>query len=90
VATKHPSAEKRHRQNLKRRARNRANLSRVRTQVKKLRAALDKGDKDAAKELLPETLGQLDKAAKKGALHTNTAARSKGRLTRRVNQLLSA
>lgn len=90
MATKHPSAEKRHRQNLKRRARNRANLSRVRTQVKKLRAALDKGDKDAAKELLPETLGQLDKAAKKGALHTNTASRSKGRLTRRVNQLLSA
>ena len=85
----HRSAEKRHRQNLTRRARNRANLSQVRTQIKKLRAAVDQGDKDAARELLPATLGQLDKAAKKGALHDNTAARSKGRLTKRVNELLA-
>ena len=86
----HRSAEKRHRQNVKRRARNRASLSQVRTHIKKLRTALDSGDKEAAEKLLSTTLGQIDKAARKGAIHDNTAARTKGRLQKHLNKLASA
>jgi small subunit ribosomal protein S20 len=75
------------RQSQKRRARNRQNLSQLKTQVKKLRSAIAKGDAEAAKTLLPETVGQIDKAAKKGVVHDNAAARYKGRLARRVNAL---
>jgi small subunit ribosomal protein S20 len=75
------------RQSLKHRARNRKNLSLVKTQVKKLRAAIAKGDAAAAKALLSETIGQIDKAAKKGILHDNAAARYKSRLSRRINAL---
>jgi small subunit ribosomal protein S20 len=75
------------RQSQKRRARNRQNISQLKTQVKRLRAAIAKGDAEAAKGLLPETVGQIDKAAKKGVVHDNAAARYKGRLARRVNAL---
>jgi len=75
------------RQSQKRRARNRQNLSLLKTQVKKLRSAISKGDAESARKLLPETVGQIDKAAKKGVVHDNAAARYKGRLARRVNAL---
>lgn len=83
----HASAEKQMRQSLKRRARNRKNVSLLKTQVKKLRAAIAAGDAETAKTLLPKTVGQIDKAAKKGVLHDNAASRSKSRLARRVNAL---
>ncbi len=86
----HKSAVKRNRQNTKRRSRNRSNLTRVKTAMKKLRSAVAAGDKDAARDLLPATVAQIDKAAKKGAFHANTAARSKSRLTRHVNELLAS
>ena len=86
----HASAMKAARQSEKRRARNRKNLSQLKTQVKKLRAAIASGDAAAAKELLPETIGQIDKAAKKGVVHDNAASRYKSRLSRRVNALASA
>ncbi len=72
------------RQSLKRRARNRSNLSRLKTQVKKLRSALEKADAAAARELLPETVAVIDRASKQGVLHDNAAARYKSRLTRQV------
>jgi len=75
------------RQSQKRRARNRQNISQLKTQVKKLRSAIAQGDAEAAKKLLPETVGEIDKAAKKGVVHDNAAARYKGRLSRRVNAL---
>ncbi len=83
----HASAEKQMRQSLKRRERNRKNLSQLKTQVKKLRAAIATGDAETAKKLLPETVGTIDRAAKKGVVHDNAAARYKGRLARRVNAL---
>jgi small subunit ribosomal protein S20 len=86
----HASAEKQMRQDIKRRARNRKNLSQLKTQVKKLRAAIATGDAEAAKKLLPETVGQIDKASKKGVVHDNAAARHKSRLTRKVNALSAA
>lgn len=84
---KHASALKAQRQNLKQRARNKQNLSLVKTKIKKLRSAVAKGDADTAKSALNETIGAIDKAAKKGVIHDNAASRFKSRLTRRVNGL---
>ena len=82
----HKSAEKRVRQNEKRREINRTNRGRLRTSIKKLRAALTTGDNKTTQELLPETISTIDKAVQKGVLHRNAAARYKARLTTRVNQ----
>ena len=86
----HASALKQMRQSVKSRARNRKNVSQVKTQVKKLRAAIAAGDADTARKLLSETVGEIDKAAKKGVVHDNAAARYKSRLSRKVNALAGA
>lgn len=81
----HKSAEKRMRQNEKRKQINRSNRTRVRTSIKKLRAALE-GNAGDVKALLPQTISTIDKAVQKGILHKNTAARYKSRLTANANQ----
>jgi len=81
------SAEKRNRQNIKQRERNRAHRSSLRTAIKKLRGVLASGDGAAAKELLPATLGAIDSSAQKGVIHDNTASRYKSRLARQVAAL---
>ena len=86
----HASALKQMRQGEKRRARNRQNISQLKTQVKKLRAAIAEGDAKAAQSLLPHTVGQIDKAAKKGVVHDNAASRYKSRLSRKVSALGAA
>ena len=83
----HKSAEKRDRQNVKRRAVNRNNRSSLRTQIKKLRAALEGGSGQQSQELLNPTISIIDKVVNKGILHRNTAARYKSRLTARVSSL---
>jgi small subunit ribosomal protein S20 len=83
----HKSAEKRVRQNEKRRAVNRSSRSDLRTQIKKLRAALTASDKNQSQELLTPTVSLIDKAVNKGILHKNTAARYKSRLTTHVGKL---
>jgi len=85
VANKHASAMKQQRQDVKRRARNRRNVSQLKTHVKKLRGLVQKGDAEGAKAALSETVSAIDKAAKKGVIHDNAAARFKSRLTKRVN-----
>jgi small subunit ribosomal protein S20 len=82
----HKSAEKRVRQNEKRRVINRNNRSRLRTSIKNLRLALTAGDTEQLQTLLPSTVSTIDKAVQKGILHRNAAARYKSRLTVRVNQ----
>ena len=82
----HKSAEKRMRQNEKRRDVNRNNRGRLRTSIRKLRAALTAGDAANVQEMLPTTISTIDKAVQKGVLHRNAAARYKSRLTARVNQ----
>ena len=82
----HKSAEKRQRQNEKRRVINRNNRGRVRTGIKKLRAALDGGEAGDVQNLLPVTVSLIDKAVQKGVLHRNAAARYKSRLTVRANE----
>ena len=84
----HKSAKKRIRQNVVKRAINRTNRSRLRTQVKQLRVALAAGDKKASKEALQPTISIIDKMVNKHILHRNTAARYKSRLTRHVNELV--
>jgi small subunit ribosomal protein S20 len=81
----HKSAEKRMRQNEKRRDVNRSNRGRLRTSIKKLRTALTAGEANV-QELLPATISTIDKAVQKGVLHRNAAARYKSRLTAHVNQ----
>ncbi len=83
----HKSAKKRMRQNVKRRARNRSNRSRLRTQITNLRDAIAAGDKDTSQAELTPTIALIDKMVNKKILHQNTAARYKSRLTRHVNSL---
>ena len=82
----HKSAEKRVRQNERRRVVNKSNRTRLRTAVKNLRGTLTKGNGAEAAELLPKTISEIDKAVQKGVLHRNAAARHKSRLTVRVTQ----
>lgn len=83
----HKSAKKRVRQNEKRRAINRSNRGSLRTQIKKLRAAISGGDQQQSQELLGSTVSAIDKAVNKGLLHKNTAARYKSRMTAHINGL---
>ena len=83
----HKSALKRIRQNKKRNAINRGNRSRLRTQIKKLRAALAASDVTASREQVNPTVSLIDKAVNKGLIHKNTAARYKSRLVKRVAAL---
>ena len=84
---RHKSAIKRNKQSIVTRGRNRQNLSQLKTQVKKLRTAIDAGDAEGASKLLSETVAEIDKAAKKGVIHDNASDRHKSRLTRKVNAL---
>jgi small subunit ribosomal protein S20 len=83
----HPSAEKRHRQSVKRAARNQAVRSHVRTEVKRLRATVAGGDGAKAKTGLPQVESTLAKAVSKGVLHKNNAARRTSRLAKQVAKL---
>lgn len=80
---KSSSAAKRTRQGEKRHARNTSVLSRLKTEEKKLRAALE-GGKDDAVALYQRFTSALDKAAKQGVIHKNAAARKKSRLNSRI------
>jgi len=82
----HKSAEKRVRQNEKRRVINRSHKSKVRTYIKKLRATLDSGKSEDVQSVLPEVISVIDKSVQKGVMHKNAAARYKSRLTVRANQ----
>ena len=83
----HKSAEKRMRQTAKRNEVNSRNRSRLRTQIKKLRAAIEDGDQQTAQTLLPQTVSLIDKSVQKGILHSNAAARYKSRLTMTVTAM---
>jgi small subunit ribosomal protein S20 len=80
----HQSAKKRVRQNEKRRQRNKAQSTRVRSMMKKLR---ETEDKEQATELLNDVKGALDRLASKGIIHKNKAANYKSKLEKHVNAL---
>ena len=81
------SAAKRHRQSEKARLRNKAVRSEVRTSIRKFLTAVEAQDKDVASEQLKAVTKLIDTAAGKGLYHSNTAARTKSRLTRKLNAL---
>jgi small subunit ribosomal protein S20 len=83
----HFSAIKRARQTERRTERNRAHSSRLRTVIRGFREILAGEDKKTAEAQYRETVAAIDKAAKHGALHPNTAARYKSRLAARLNDL---
>lgn len=82
-----PSTEKRILQNQRRRERNRSAKAEMRRSVKRLRAAVDAGDAEAAEALLPETLTIVDSSVRKSVIHRNAADRTKSRLVRAVKAL---
>lgn len=86
---KHKSAIKRHRQSVERNARNRSVKTRVRTLVKRTRAAIDRKDSETAATRLAEATKALDKAASKGVLKKNAAARRISRLSTQLQRIRS-
>jgi len=84
VAKRTKSALKANRQNVKRREHNRNMRSRLRTALKAIRESLDAKNLDGAKASLNDTVSLVDKMAKKGIIHRNTAGRYKSRLSARV------
>lgn len=84
------SAEKRHRQSLKRNARNTAVKSEVKTAIKKAREAITSGDATKAKDALKHATSLLNKAASKGVLHVRNAQRRVARLSHNVSKFASA
>ena len=83
------SAAKRARQDVRRRERNRGYRSAARTAVKKARVLIEDGD-PGAHEAVRAAAVALDKAAQRGAIHANNAARRKSRLMRHHSKSLAA
>ena len=81
------SAIKRNKQNEKRRLRNRVILGKARTAVKKARQEMASGSPEEARAATLLAISALDRAASKGSVHKNNAARRKGRLMKRLAQL---
>ena len=82
-----PQAKKRIRRNAKRADVNGARVSRIRTYVKLVEAALDAGDKEQAAAALRRVQPELARGVAKGVVHKNTAARKVSRLSKRVAAL---
>lgn len=83
----HKSAEKRIRQTPKRTLRNRARVSRIKTEVKKAELAIASGDKVAALAALRAAEPEMQRGVTKGVMHRNTVARKISRLTKRLKAL---
>jgi len=82
-----PQAKKRIRRNDNRAEINGARMSRIRSFVKKVEAALETGDKDAAKTALQAAQPEMARGVARGVLHKNTVARKMSRLSKRVAAL---
>ncbi len=78
---------KRNKQNEKRRLRNRLFVGAARTSVKKARLAIAEGSKEDALQAAKLAISALDKAAEKGMIHKNNAARRKSRLMKHLAAL---
>lgn len=81
-----PSAKKRLRQYDKRRLRNRAAKSAIKTQIKKLMAVAKEGSVDQLQAEYNLTAKKLDKAAARRIVHPNLAARKKSQLARLIHE----
>ena len=81
----HASAEKRHRQSLKRKERNRSARAAIRTAIKRTFDLLDQGDEAGAKEAARKATSLLDKAFVHGIIHKNSAQRRISRINTRLS-----
>ncbi|NCP20284.1 MAG: 30S ribosomal protein S20 [Erythrobacter sp.] len=82
-----PQARKRIRRNARRAEINGSRMSRIRTFVKKVEAAIEGGDKEAAQNALRAAQPELARGVARGVLHKNTASRKMSRLSKRVSAL---
>lgn len=82
-----PQARKRIRRNDRRAEINHSRISRIRSFIKKVEAACEAGDKQAAATALKEAQPEMARGVARGVLHKNTVARKMSRLTRRVAAL---
>jgi len=82
-----PQARKRIKRNANRALINGARLSRIRTFVKRVEAALEGGDKTAAFDALQAAQPELARGVARGVMHKNTVARKVSRLSKRVAAL---
>ncbi|MGQ3046117.1 MAG: 30S ribosomal protein S20 [Niveispirillum sp.] len=83
----HKSAEKRIRQTATRTEVNRARVSRIRTFLKKVEAAIASGDKSVAAEAFKQAQPEMMRGVSKGVLHANTVSRKLSRLSGRIKAL---
>ncbi len=83
----HVSSLKRARQDLKKRALNRTQRSTMRTAIKKVHAAIEAGDKDAANTALKSAVSLIDRAGGKNLIHARQAARRVSRLNAHVKAM---
>jgi small subunit ribosomal protein S20 len=81
------SAIKRIKQNHKRRLRNRLVTGKARTFVRNAITSIEAGTETDARTATMAAISALDKAAEKGIIHKNNAARRKGRLMRRLAKM---
>ncbi len=82
-----PQAKKRIRRNDRRATINRARVSRIRTYVKQVEAAIEAGDKATALAAISKVQPELARGVAKGVVHKNTASRKFSRLTKRIAAL---
>ena len=87
MAKRTKSALKANRQNITRREHNREMRSTLRTALKAIRAKLEEKDVEGAKAALSKTVSIVDKMAKTGIIHRNTAGRYKSRLASHVERV---
>ena len=84
------SAEKQVRVSRKQQLRNKPARSQAKTKITRAEKLIAAGETDPAKEAVTAAVSSLDKAAKKGILHPNNAARRKSRLMKKLSQAQSA
>ncbi len=80
------SAQKQVRVSSRRQMRNKSVRSSLKTSITRAEKLLFSGELDEAQKVVAEAVASLDKAANKGIIHSNNAARRKARLMKRLNQ----
>lgn len=83
----HVSAEKRARQDIKKRDNNRGQKSTMRTAIKRVNEAVAAGDQELANTALAKATSLLARAGRKGIMHAKTASRSVSRLNASIKAL---
>ena len=77
------------RQNKKRNLRNKAAKATLRSQIKKVRTALENKNVEEVKTNFNTAVSVINKTAERGIIHKRKAARLESRLTKKVNKLLT-